>query len=730
MKPRRAPLVWAAAIPALGVVLWLLWGLRGEPSPERGPAPLTAQVERPEATPEVLLPSEVVAPAAQASLAERILAAVETPPAADNPDDTRPWVEGIVVHAGGEGPIAGIELDVFARVDPPVLGIEAESTYFVTRVRSGDDGRFVLPRSEIPFRWHAGAAPQLAILRADVPGFSVVRIPFPPVPPEPAQVLVRMEPSAALVGRIFDANGLPVPHAEVALESFGRQLTEAQEGIVPRRAAGSPQTRVLAKRLGERSGRFRLDLHDSEWTAVRKADDDVMLRISHAELGVARVEVSAAKLADLPAAFGLRDVDLGDLVVSFSVGSGSLGAKALTGQLVDPEGHAICGHTLRFVGEGPSPLANTRARVVVTDVEGRFDTAGVYGERVTVHSLEEDVRTALRQGDGVEVSVEAGEPLRLVWPLHRVRVRVVDRNGAPVRGASVHIAPLGETGGSAGEARRGTTDVDGVARDLFVPPGTAAQLIAMHQGGDVARARVKVSESPHLTPFELAFEESTPGEVRITVDPPLPIDPIGLSLLGYGAPECVVVRIQDHATRAQLPVLIESWEPNRGTVKLPAGSYQLQITHVPEGYALPRDPPRFEVIAGDVLDLTLPIAKAALLRIVPLDPAAVTALREPADVGARTRVWGDVVRAPRTLRDGPAPILVWNPRGVAAKGAPQMRAVHVPGGRYGLRWRWEGGEEWLGEIALHSGVTSRVDLAGPVPTREDVGPRWLVLEPR
>lgn len=730
MKPRRAALVWAAAIPALGVVLWLLWGLCDEPSPDRGPAPLAAQAERAEAAPEPLLPSEVVAPAARGPLAERTLAAVETTPAADGPHDTRPWVEGMVVHAGGEGPIAGIELDVFARVDPPVLGIEAESTYFVTRVRSGDDGRFVLPRSAIPTGWHAGAAPQLAILRADVPGFLAVRIPFPPVPLEPAQVLVRLDPSAVLVGRIFDANGLPIPDAEVALESFGYKLTEAQEGIVPRKAAGSPQTRVLAKRLGERSGRFRLDLHDSEWTSVRKGADDVLLRISHRELGVARVEVSAAKLAELPAARGLRDVDLGDLVVSFSVGEAIHGSPTLTGQLVDPEGNAIRGHTLRFIGNGPSPLANTRARAVVTDVEGRFDTVGVYGERVTVHSLEEDVRTALRQGDGVEVSVEAGEPLRLVWPLHRVRVRVVDRNGAPVGDAAVRLARIGENERIAEGPRYGTTDGDGFARDLFAPPGCTARLIAIHRDGRVVRASVDLPQSPHLTSVELALDDAAPSDVRITVDPPLHIDPFGLGLMSYGGPELVVMGVLDRTTRAPMPTQFETHAPGRTTAKLAPGSYLLQISHVPEGFARPSEPLAFDVGAGGVVELTVLIERAALLRVVPLDPPARAALRNPVDVGAPSRVWGDLVRAPPTLPDDPAPILVWNPRGMVAKGAPQMRAVHVPAGRYGLRWRWEGGEEWLGEISLHNGVTSRVELAGPVPTREEVGRRWLVLEPR
>ncbi|MBI1381583.1 MAG: hypothetical protein GC161_10915 [Planctomycetaceae bacterium] len=729
MKPRRSPLVWAAAIPTLAVVLWLLWGLRGEPSPERGSAPLAAQVERAETAPEPLLPSKVIAPAAQASLAERTLAAVETPPT-DTLQGTRPWVEGMVVHVGGKGPIAGIELDVFARVEPPVLGIEAESTYFVTRVRSGDDGRFVLLRSAIPPRWHAGAAPQLVFLQADVPGFARFQTPFPPLPAEPAQVLVQLHPNAVLIGRILGANGMPIPHVEVALETLGRESGEPQEGNVPRKTAATPQGAVLAKQLGELSGRFRLDLRDDEWKSVQKAAEDVLLRVSHREFGMARVELPAGKLAELPAAHGLRDVDLGDLVVVFSVGKGLHGPPTLTGQLVDPEGHTIRGHTLRIVGEGPAPSARARTRIVVTDVEGRFGTDGLYGRSVATHSSEEDVRAALRQGDGIELPVEAGEPLRLVWPLHRVRVRVVDRDGAPARGASVHLVQLDENGRPAAEARRGSTDVDGVARDLFAPPGSTANLLATHGDGRIVRARVEIPRSPHLTLLDLVFERAPPGEVRLALDPPLHIDPFGLGLMSYGGPEVVVLRIQDETTGAYVPVTIETRELGRATATLAPGWYLLRVAYVPEGYAPPREPLPFEVVAGGVLNLTVAIERAALLRVVPLDRPARAALRNPVDVGAPNRVWGDVVRAPSTLPDDPAPILAWNPRGVVAKGAPQMRAVHVPAGRYGLRWRWEGGEEWLGEIAVRSGETSRVELAGPVPTREDVGPRWLVHEPR
>ena len=731
MSAPKTGALWAAAGILLAVALALLWGLMDKPSAPRGLAPSAADAETADSRPPSLLAADAAArnavPDDRAS--ERAIAVVEAPLAADASTDTHSWLEGVVVNADGSGTLAGIELEVLARIEPPTGGIEPDSTYLVTRVRSGEDGRFALPRSVIPPSWHAGSVPQLAFLKTEVPGFMRFQTPFPPMPLEPARVLVSLQPSAVLIGRVFDTQGAPIAHAEFALETLGRQLTGPREGIVPRKTAGSPQTEVLAKRLGERSGRFRIDLRDDEWKNVQKTVEDVVLRVSHRDLGVARVEVPAAKLAELPEARGIRDVDLGDVVVSFTSGNALHAPPALTGQLVDPEGIAIRGHTVRFWGQGADPSANPRARVVVTDTDGRFATAGLYGARMAAHSMEEGVREGLRQGEGIEVPVEAGEPLRLVWPMHRVRARLLDRNGEPVGGATVHLVPQGENDRSQ-EAARGTTDVDGFARDLFAPPGSTAQFLATHRDGRLVRARVEIPPSPHLVPLDLVFEDTTPGEVRLTLDPPLYIDPIGLGLMSYGGPELVVMGVLDGATRMHVPAEFEILGTGRAAVRLAPGSYLLRIRHVPEGYGRPSEPLAFEVVAGGLLDLTVPIERAALLHILPLEPSAVIALREPIDVGAPNRVWGDVERAPKPLSEDPAPLLVWNPAGVVPRGAPQMRAVHVTAGRYALRWRWEGGEQWLGEISLQAGVTARVELAGPVPTREDVGPRWLSLEPR
>ena len=703
---RSTAIWWLVCIP-LVLGLGLLWMLQVEPANMAEVAPTAVSgVAQPKSA---LAPTTSVPPSDLGGvLAERSEARREADATSLAQRDTRPWVEGVVVHAGGEGPIAGVELLVLARSAPQGMGLEPDSTYTVGKGRSGADGRFALARSLIPPSWHRGSLPHIAMIQVDAPGFARFQAPFPPISDAPAAVLVRLVPYPIVVGRVVDPSGKPIPHAVVSNEP--PPLVEAR----PAGVAFTP------RQSGDRWGRFRMLLTARELEDAKVTGEAIHLQVRHPAHGRGRIAVPQERLAELDAARGQRDVDLGDVMLVPNDWTEAGPPSLVEGRLVDPEGAAIRGHELRLVGDTPVSGQRHPARTAVTDREGRFCASGLHGEHIAVHSTHQAVRAALRQGDGQEGAIEAGRAARLEWPMHRVRVRVVDQTGAPIPGARVELVPEGAAISGKDLAASAGADDDGNVRDLFARPGTRVQLLAHLPRGQVLRAEVDVPERPHLTTLELVDDGRLPGVLRLTFTPPV--------TFGRGGMDFAIL---DSETRRPVVAAIAPVGPGQLDATLPSGAYLLQIVGVPPNFLAPAaDTLGFEIAPNATTALTVPIERVARVHVVALDESAEIALRNPVDVGLPQLQSGQLTNSTDSSPQDSALLLRWDPEGVSGEEFPKLRPVHLRGGTYGLRWRWQDGEQWLGEVELRAGALVRVELAGPTSPTGSAKDAWLSFEPR
>ncbi|MBI1381582.1 MAG: hypothetical protein GC161_10910 [Planctomycetaceae bacterium] len=724
MNSRGSRIVWCVVGLVVALVLGLLWVLQQEP--ERAPGLEPNPVASAETTSSALRAVDAVASddVESTPVAERNLASVDGVVGIEE-DVAPPWVEGIVVHAGGEGALADIELQVWARMEPRnVGGIEPESTHWVANGRSGADGRFALPRSLIPAGWHSGSAPQLAILQVDVPGFRRFQAPFPPLGEESAKVMVRLEPSSVLIGRVVRVESGPLPDAKVVLEVHPPRPLE---GAPPAQRVRS-QIAKVANATSNQTGRFRLEIGDRPLQSIQGPVEAIRIHITHGEHGEARVELPPNKLAELRTARGQHDVDLGDVALDTLDWSAVEVPPVIAGQLLDPEGAAIRVPNLRILGEGKVPAEKPLVRAVATDAEGHFSVVGLYGEHIVVGSQHPTLREALGQGEGVEVAVAPGEPVQVVWPMHRVRPRLLDRNGTPIQGANVHLVSKS----AARSEIQALTLEDGIAQDFYAPPGETVQVLATLPLGQVVRATVHVPDRPYLTTVDLVRDDAPPGTLRLTLDPPLDVTPAmsAAQAFAQGGAQGIALQFSDGETGVGLSVGRESPKvlgPGRAEVTLAPGSYRLQLARLPKGYAPLRDPPRFEIASGETLELTVQVERSAMLHLVPLDSTAAALLGGPIDVGELMRRTGALEELSEPSPGSPAPLLVWNPAATVREGPYRVRGEELPAGRYTLRWRWKDGEQWIGEIQLEPGIDARVEVAGPAAAEASVGHRWLSL---
>lgn len=684
--------------------LGLLWMLRGSPPPQVVVAP---DEELRTSHADSLHGLEGAAPAgiAQATLVHPADTRAEATPAHALDRDPRPWVEGAIVHAGGEGPLAGIEFRILARSEPFGLGREPESTYHVATGRSGADGRFALPRSLIPPSWLRGSLPHIAMIQVDAPGFARFQAPFPPIGDAPAAVLVPLVPHSIVVGRVVDTGGRPIPHAVVATE--------------PRALAATPTTTLTlpSRQSADRWGRFRLILRDVDLEAAHAAGETIQLQVEHPSHGRGRIALAKGRLAELYAARGHNDVDLGDVTLVPDDWTEGSAASLVEGRLVDPEGDAIRGHELRLVGNTPRPDRKRPARTVVTDRDGRFHASGLQGDRVAVHSMSQSVRAALRQGDGSAGAFDAERAARLVWPMHRVRVRVLDTTGAPVPGARVEL--VAESAAQSDKDHTASADDAGDVRDLFARPGTVVQLLAHLPRGQVLRATLDVPERPHLTEFEMVDDGRLPGVLRLRFEPPVNFGRGGVEL-----------NFLDGETRRPVAAGIAQRGPGRLEVTMASGAYLLQLVAVPENLLAPKSAHAFDIAPGGTAELTVPLERVSRMQVVALDPSAAAALRNPVDVGLPQRHRGQVTNLPTPWPPDSVLLLHFDPRAAAGDTPPVLRNVRLRGGTYGVRWRWKDGEQWLGEVHFAAGAFVRLELAAPALHPVDAKDAWLSLEPR
>ncbi|MBI1381585.1 MAG: hypothetical protein GC161_10925 [Planctomycetaceae bacterium] len=684
--------------------LGLLWALLGSSPPQVGVAP---DEESRTSHADSLRTLEGAAPGgvAEAKLLQPADARAEATPVHALDRDPRPWVEGVVVHAGGEGPLAGVELQIHARSEPFGSGREPDSTYHVATGRSGADGRFALPRSLIPPSWLRGSLPHLAVIQVNAPGFARFQAPFPPIGDAPAVVLVPLVPYPVVVGRVVDASGSPIPHALVSTKALG--LTQTPPGTLT----------FTPRQSGNRWGRFRLALREDDLKGAHTAGETFHLQVEHPAHGQGQIALGGRRLAELYASRGRNDVDLGDVMLVPDDWVEASAPSLVEGRLIDPEGAPIRGHELRLVGHKPDPGGRRSARTAVTDREGRFRASGLPGERIAVHSVYQSVRAALHQGDGSSSAFDTSRAARLVWPMHRVRVRVLDSMGAPIPGALVEL--VAEGAARSDKDHSASADDAGDVRDLFARPGTKVQLLAHLPRGQVLRASVDVPERPHLTEFEMVDDGRLPGVLRLRFEPPVNFGRGGVEL-----------NFLDGETRRPVAAGIALLGSGQLEATLASGSYVLNLVGVPQNLLAPRGTIAFEVAPGATAEPIVPLEPVARLQAVALDPSAEAALRNPVDLGLPQRQRGQVTKLAPSWTPDSARLLRWDPQGIAGEAPTVLRLVHLRGGTYGVRWRWKDSEQWVGEMHLRAGAVAHIELAGPPLPAGSAKDAWLSLEPR
>ncbi|MDX1502481.1 MAG: carboxypeptidase regulatory-like domain-containing protein, partial [Thermoanaerobaculia bacterium] len=328
---------------------------------------------------------------------------------------------GRILGPGGE-PIAEAEIELHeARASDSgpwfVRGADP-SRKPVAAALSGGDGGFEL--ADLP--------PGRFDLEVRSPGYAEARQPGIEVPDEPAEVdlgVLELIPGADIEGLVVDADGRPVPEAEIRL--------------LPSESA----SRAIFRRL--RRGRVR-----DEVAAVSGPDGGFRVEDLHpGEIGDLLVSAAGHATARL---FGIEAPTAQPLRVELAA------AARLAGRVLDPGGGPI--EDARVHAQ---PLSETGARIVFrradsgwarTDADGRFELEVDPGRlAVTVNAngwqgaqLSEIDAPPGGSVTGLEIVLRRGAS---------IVGRIVGGDGRPVSGAQVM------TGSGGGMSSSGTTDGDG-----------------------------------------------------------------------------------------------------------------------------------------------------------------------------------------------------------------------------------------------------------------------------
>jgi len=392
--------VWLA-VPVLALGTWWLVG-------HRDPAPRAATESR----------GELAGAATMAPAPERPAVAAGVQPAAASVDPWSPRLRGLVVDTRGE-PVPGARVSGYAADIERIVSREEPGSALAS-ARTDASGRFDLPLV---------AAGPPSVLCAEAVGFGPGLAAG--VRPED-EVTIRLDPEAAIAGRVSDLDGRPLPGARV------RALAVIDEHWWEREAVAGAQ------------GDYRLD--------GLPATSVVRLRLS------ARAAGRAPASPGLPR--GWRGTGEGRVDVFLAAGS------RLRGRVIDAEtGEALPLARVRLtLHEGHDKLTK-RARertplpafpVVLEELRSAADgsftidrvpargafhrlplTGTPAGQSVCeVHAVLEGRAPGAVDAPFIEEEGTAEVVVRL-WPAATIRGRVIDREGKPVANAEIQARPEG-----------------------------------------------------------------------------------------------------------------------------------------------------------------------------------------------------------------------------------------------------------------------------------------------
>ncbi len=371
---------------------------------------------------------------------------------------TAPLAGRVVADASGE-PIAGAL--VWPGFDPG-------------RFASSDaDGRFQLEAPPAERFW----------LQAEAAGF----LPLVEHPAAGHELVLRLEPAAAVAGRVVDEAGRPVP---------GARLTAALRSHPDKRPAFRPD-RAAGRAVSDREGRFQL-------TGLHPA--------AGYELAVAKAGFHPSRAPLEPAAPGGGRPPL-RVVLERS--------RAIHGRVVDAEDTPLAGVTVRLLeaaeGRRRSPRSLRAAPpdrwTTRTGAEGRFTLPDVPSRRVDVAAYKEGFSLLIVRGVRIPEAREAFD----LGTLGLVRgaavagwVRAAD--GEPLVAAEVWVvdAAVGEPLAMAEAITRQPPDAATAAEGRFqvtdLPPGEPFHLLVDADG--YLPAAVPGLTAPTPEPIEVRLESA------------------------------------------------------------------------------------------------------------------------------------------------------------------------------------------------------------------------------
>ena len=373
--------------------------------------------------------------------------AVKTMPGIDVPKKPEPVDVGSIsldpgarvnglVSAPDGSPIEGVEIAIMKTAAGPVMmgGRAAPGT--TPAAVTGSDGRFALDDLE------AGKPVNLSFSRA---GW-VRKTESGVEPPKTDPLLVTLEPSSKVSGRVLGPDKKPVPGAVV-------NLTRTQSGGIGNQA-------------------FKMIMRDSA-----NADDDGFFlfdNVSPGQISLGAV-ASGWQEAKLDGVEVPEGKDVTGLEIPLKAGS------VVVGRVTGPDGRPAIGARVGLVKDDPEPL---RLDGVVTDGDGNYRLEGLVPGNFSIEATHDDfVRTvkeiAAKPGTNkLDLQFEGGQ---------EVAGTVTDAAGTPIAGVLLQLdAPGREWGGP--EAHSGG---DGGFKFLGVGDGDYS-LRAMREGYAPLDQEVKV----------------------------------------------------------------------------------------------------------------------------------------------------------------------------------------------------------------------------------------------
>lgn len=360
------------------------------------------------------------------------------------PGSIEGWrIEGRIVARDGTTPRdASVTIELSSSTDSRVLG----------EIAADAEGRFSQAAPALAALDPDRAPPVEVRVTVDARGFRPARVRRPidlRAADRTARMEVRVEPGERVTGRIVDGAGRPVARASVALSLAGgadarrRPLEEVETGP---------------------DGRFLLGFTSST---------HYVLQARHENVGTALIEELSLDAGEARA--------LGDLPL--------VGGAEVRGTVRHPDGEPVAWLELEAFEEDLAASANgsfvarrdvrvrergdglTSARAT-TDESGAFRIRGLRPGRFVLRATDADMRLA---PEDARVSPGARDVM-LTLDAPRLVARVVDEDGAPVRGADVRwteLVPRPDGGFAPGRRREAGTIWPGAVATFLIPRANA-----------------------------------------------------------------------------------------------------------------------------------------------------------------------------------------------------------------------------------------------------------------